>query len=131
MNRKKSRNSIGATAWNGRYAAFALATLVALFSYGCKKDTGKDDIDANVPQCLKQVIQARESRCSVSVYKYVFNEEDAYLIESRCPDALHTLYDTECKHICSPSGGVSGNGDGRCPDFYETAVQVELVYTSP
>ena len=40
---------------------------------------------------------------------------DAYLVIEDGDDGYRTLYDPLGREICSPSGGVDGEGDGRCP----------------
>jgi hypothetical protein len=40
---------------------------------------------------------------------------DAYLVHDDGDDGYRTLYDRMGREICSPSGGLDGEGDGRCP----------------
>jgi len=40
-----------------------------------------------------------------------------YLISYNIPDSYENLYDSTGQLLCAPSGGLSGRGDGRCPDF--------------
>jgi hypothetical protein len=57
---------------------------------------------------------ARISKCS-------YNEEVVYFVMSPCCDQFDVLYSVNKTPICAPSGGFSGAGDGKCPDFsYDT-----------
>jgi hypothetical protein len=44
-----------------------------------------------------------------------------YLVTPPCCDRFTTLYDAvTCQRVCSPSGGLKGTGDGKCPpDVYD------------
>lgn len=40
-----------------------------------------------------------------------------YYLPPRCCDIPSTLFDSEGNVMCVPDGGITGRGDGRCPDF--------------
>jgi len=40
-----------------------------------------------------------------------------YYITSDCCDQFNYLYDDKCNLICAPDGGLSGMGNGKCPNF--------------
>jgi hypothetical protein len=42
-----------------------------------------------------------------------------YYLPPRCCDIPGVLYDENGIVICNPSGGLTGRGDGRCPDFFQ------------
>lgn len=46
-----------------------------------------------------------------------YKDKTVYLLPPRCCDIQSILYNLEGEVICNPSGGLSGNGDGRCTDF--------------
>ena len=41
---------------------------------------------------------------------------------------MSTLYDENCNKICSPDGGIAGNGDGLCPDFFTNRTNERLIW---
>lgn len=43
---------------------------------------------------------------------------DGYLVIDDGADGFYTLYSAWGGVICSPGGGVSGDGDGECPDAF-------------
>lgn len=57
-----------------------------------------------------------------SIYRYEYNGQTVYYVPPQCCDQYSTLYDINGNIICAPDGGLTGNGDGQCPDFfYESA----------
>jgi hypothetical protein len=58
----------------------------------------------------------------------MYKDKTAYLFSSNCCDQYNEVYDSECKYICAPSGGITGRGDGQCEDFNTSAKLVRLVW---
>lgn len=52
-----------------------------------------------------------------SISKCAYQEETVYYVPAPCCDQYATLYDAEKEVVCYPSGGLTGQGDGRCRDF--------------
>ena len=40
-----------------------------------------------------------------------------YYVPPRCCDVWSDLYDADGALVCHPDGGITGGGDGRCPDL--------------
>jgi hypothetical protein len=53
-----------------------------------------------------------------------------FLVVPDCCDQYISVYSSECALICSPSGGFSGKGDGKCLDFYQEAKEGLLLWKS-
>jgi hypothetical protein len=51
------------------------------------------------------------------IARYAYHGEIVYYVVAPCCDHLDTLYDGPGAVLCYPTGGFSGHGDGRCPDF--------------
>lgn len=67
-----------------------------------------------------------------SIWAYSWNGQRVYLVsEATCCDQFSTLYDECFEPLCAPSGGISGKGDGRCPDFQQQATNQQLVWRDP
>ena len=45
-----------------------------------------------------------------------------YLFKPLCCDQLDKLYDVNGRYVCAPSGGFTGQGDGRCPAWVHRAL---------
>ncbi len=52
------------------------------------------------------------------IAQFDYRDEKVYYLPPRCCDIPSTLYDAAGAVICSPDGGFTGKGDGRCPDFF-------------
>lgn len=62
------------------------------------------------------------------ILKYRYQYMDVYYIPADCCDQLNPLYDEFGKKICSPDGGFTGKGDGRCPDFDRSSQTAVIIW---
>ena len=62
------------------------------------------------------------------VDEYLYQGKRVYLFSSDCCDQYNYLYDENCKLICEPSGGITGQGDGNCANFSNEAQHIKLVW---
>jgi uncharacterized protein DUF6970 len=51
------------------------------------------------------------------IARYTYQNQVVYYVAPRCCDIWSTLYTSTGAVLCAPDGGLSGEGDGRCPDF--------------
>ncbi len=76
-----------------------------------------------IPLWLTQMIEDFEASPVANpprrVIQYQYKGNVVYYITSPCCDQFNNLYDIEGNIICAPDGGITGNGDGRCPDFVD------------
>jgi hypothetical protein len=105
-------------------------TCVVLIAVLMMASCGKDDALDNAPACIKEKIKQIESQAPrmAAVWQYDYNGQTVYYIPSDCCDQFNLLFDSECNVICSPDGGFSGGGDGRCTDFYAKAKNKTLIW---
>jgi hypothetical protein len=100
----------------------------ALFTLGCNNE----DIPKEVPNCIKAKIEDIKEQAvwnpPAKIYSYKYNNETVYYIPPRCCDIMSTLYDENCNIICYPDGGIAGNGDGLCPDFFTKRTGERLIW---
>ena len=90
----------------------------------------KVDVPKGTPKCIKKLIKEREDHCLKEVYKYRYEGSDVYLfVPDGCPDLPSVVYSDKCGHVCNPDGGLSGNGDGRCPDFFSQITNEEFIWS--
>lgn len=67
-----------------------------------------------------------------TIWAYTWHGQRVYLASDQtCCDQYLTLYDACFAPLCAPSGGITGRGDGRCPDFYQQATGQQLVWRDP
>lgn len=68
----------------------------------------------------------------VSIVKVRYMGDDYYLFNPGCCDRFSTLYDESGAEVCKPFGGITGKGDGKCPqDYFEQAIEAEVVWKKP
>lgn len=101
------------------------AIIVAL---GC----GNAAVEKETPACIKAEIErlknAPVSSPPSKVYQYTYKGQTVYYIPPKCCDFPSMLFDDSCNVICSPDGGFSGNGDGKCPDFFNARSNEKLIW---
>ena len=100
-----------------------------LITYGCQQDTSLVPKD-QVPECIQQKITKQQNNCLKKVIRYHYRKKVVYLFSrKKCPDAYHPLYDKNCEKVCVPFGGMSGKGNGECPEFEQNATKKELIWS--
>jgi hypothetical protein len=52
-----------------------------------------------------------------SIVKTTFEGKPVYYVPAVCCDIPSELYAEDGALMCYPSGGITGNGDGKCPKF--------------
>ena len=99
------------------------------------KETGiADDIydESSVPACIKKLIagfKAEEVQNPPrKIYRYLYNGKTVYYVTAPCCDFFTDLYDSNCKLIAHPDGGITGRGDGRATDFVKTRTGEKLIW---
>ncbi|HRG07117.1 MAG TPA: hypothetical protein PLJ08_00960 [Cyclobacteriaceae bacterium] len=85
-----------------------------------------EDIDIDAPACVKKLI--KDDPQPVEVWRYQFEDQTVYLVVGDCCDQYNSVYDSNCNLICHASGGITGNGDGRCPEFFDTATDGLMIW---
>jgi hypothetical protein len=54
-----------------------------------------------------------------------------YYLPPRCCDIQGQVFNRAGGVICAPDGGLTGAGDGRCPDFFATRSDEEILWRDP
>ena len=119
--------------------AFYSILLLALLITGCK--TGEtSDIEsineqkpvAGADEWLNNLIfklrQEESANPPAKIYRYTYQDNIVYYLSGRCCDIPSKLYDKSGTVICEPDGGITGRGDGRCPDFFEKRTDETLIW---
>lgn len=63
-----------------------------------------------------------------SIYSYQYNKKTVYYISAPCCDIPSQVFDIDGTLICNPDGGISGKGDGKCFDFFQTRTDEKLIW---
>ncbi len=110
-----------------------LLAIPALMSETCKnkkKETAEEP--GGIPVCIQQKIDSikKEPRWNppAEVNEYSYNGKRAFLFSSDCCDFFNPVLDSACNYVCAPHGGITGKGDGKCPDFDKAATHIKLIW---
>ncbi|MBU1099231.1 MAG: hypothetical protein KKA84_02420 [Bacteroidetes bacterium] len=63
-----------------------------------------------------------------SIWQYTYEGQLVYYVPPQCCDQFSVLYDKEGDYICAPDGGITGRGDGQCPDFFSDRKNEKLIW---
>ena len=92
----------------------------------------KKDCKPGIPECIQQRIEEIKKQPKwnppAEINEYSYNGQTVYLVSADCCDQYDVLLDSKCNKICSPGGGIGGNGDGKCEDFYKKATNKKLIW---
>jgi hypothetical protein len=64
-----------------------------------------------------------------SIWKYTYKGLVVFYVPPSCCDVPSELYDSDGNLICSSDGGITGDGDGKCPDFFNVRTDEQRVWT--
>lgn len=109
------------------YGVLAAATL----STACLLSTGPH-LPKDTPTWLRDLIQDLASQPvanpPASITAFTYRDQTVYFLPSRCCDIPSVLYDASGVVLCAPDGGITGQGDGRCPDFVTARRDERLIW---
>jgi hypothetical protein len=92
-----------------------------------------DLVPAPDPPCVDDLIAEILSRppYGASITRAMYRGQVTYLVQEPCCDFLNPLYDSSCQVICHPDGGIHGQGDGLCADYYDERWDVQVIWEDP
>lgn len=106
-----------------------LLCLVTLLLSGCGQVLPPQNDN---PRWIKELVARFESapvgNPPQSIFRYEYKGQFVYYVPAQCCDQMSILYDSNGKDICAPDGGLSGRGDGQCPDFLKERKDERLVW---
>jgi hypothetical protein len=108
-----------------------LATSIALLLISsCSKP-----VCPEIPACIEAKIDALKAQPKQNpageVRLYDYKGKTVYGFSAGCCDQFYSVYDAYCNYVCAPSGGITGKGDGSCPDFDSTAKDLGIIWKDP
>ncbi|HYC40521.1 MAG TPA: hypothetical protein VEB63_08535 [Chitinophagaceae bacterium] len=98
----------------------ALLLLQLLGSPSCSKE--------EMPDCIRRMTEAPATESPQRIDVYEYRGKTVYFVTEDCCDKFNTVYDERCNAICAPSGGITGQGDRKCPDFARDAKFVRVLW---
>ena len=105
------------------YIRHLIFVVVAVALAGCGASMpGTGSEQTPVPAAITALIHELEGQPVANPPAYIASYEYAgqvvYYEPPRCCDIYGNLYDAMGQVICHPDGGLTGKGDGRCPEFF-------------
>lgn len=73
---------------------------------------------------MKEKINQRDVN---AIFRYEVDGKTYYGLSILGKDVMYPLYDAAGNYVCSPSGGLTGRGDGKCPELRMKIQQQEQV----
>ncbi len=108
-------------------AAFLMIIFLIMLLAGCSPTTQSAN-PAWVDKVIKQFENDSVGNPPQSIWSYEYNGQGVYFIPAQCCDMYSTLYDANGNIICAPDGGLTGKGDGKCPDFFSQRTNEQLIW---
>lgn len=91
-------------------AIILIVILAAAYIFISKSNSSKDTI-------IEKILRSDDTETIQTIYSCTYKGNQVYYVASNMPDSFISLLDEKGNYICSPSGGLSGKGDGTCTDF--------------
>ncbi|RPI02276.1 MAG: hypothetical protein EHM64_14280 [Ignavibacteriae bacterium] len=63
-----------------------------------------------------------------SIWEYEYKGRIVYYVPPQCCDQFSVLFDAKGNAICAPDGGITGTGNGQCPDFFQLRKNEKLIW---
>ena len=108
--------------------SYIFALICGCGSRGSAPQSGQSDW---VTTQIAQFQKAPVGNPPQSIWQYEYNGNIVYYIPSQCCDQFSQLYDADGKLLCAPDGGISGKGDGKCPEFFQLRKNEILIWRGP
>lgn len=105
---------------------FTLVIFLTIAAEKCKQANEK--IPACIQQKIDQIKKEPKWNPPAEVYEYRYNGKKVFYFSSNCCDRYNEVFDEDCNYVCAPSGGYTGKGDNKCPDFTASATKIRLVW---
>jgi hypothetical protein len=103
-----------------------LITLVFLLT-ACAQATPSSN-PAWVDKLISQFEHDPVANPPLSIWRYDYNGQTVYFVPAHCCDIFSVVYTANGEVLCSPDGGLTGAGDGKCPDFFTTRTGEQLIW---
>lgn len=79
-----------------------------------------------------QAVMAERKRNPITrILSYQYRGQLVYFQSAPCCDQFSQVFDTRGRVLCQPDGGLTGKGDGKCPDFDKNKTEEKLVWQDP
>ena len=80
---------------------------------------------------IAAVLAERKRNPITRILRYQYGGKTVYYQSAPCCDQFSQVFDTRGTLLCNPDGGITGKGDGKCPDFEKNKSNEKLVWQDP
>ena len=112
----------------GAMTSWACLIAAGVLSSGCAATGPREDVPPWVTELIRQLEAEPVANPPAYVARYDYKGVQVYYVPPRCCDVPGTLYDEAGEVLCGPDGGLSGRGDGRCPDFFTARRNEQIIW---
>jgi hypothetical protein len=109
--------------------------LIFFLSAGCGSNPAAPDSSTDSPAWVTAVIRQLQTQPVANppafVARYEYKRDTVYFVPQRCCDVMSVVYRSDGAIMCQPDGGLGGNGDGRCPDFFAERRNERIIWRDP
>lgn len=119
-----------------RFLLLLLADVLCCLSVLFVSCTNKSPVAPDqAPAWLTALIRAFErdpvASPALSITRYEYKGEVVYFVPPRCCDIWSDVYRADGSILCHANGGITGGGDGRCPDFLSERTTAQIIWQDP
>ena len=105
---------------------FVLLALILLC--GCSDSSSPDKNPDWITTIISKFENETVGNPPQSIWMYEYNNQIVYYVPPQCCDQFSNLFDQFGNLICAPDGGFTGQGDGRCSDFFSVRKNEKLIW---
>ncbi len=113
-------------------AILSTTILISAGYYFSNKEKNQGNSSTNNPSWVNDFIKKEESNTvanpPASLTKCIYKNQTVYYVPPRCCDIPSVVFNDKGETICSPDGGETGRGDGKCSDFLESKTDCAIVW---
>ncbi|SFQ28638.1 DUF6970 domain-containing protein [Hymenobacter arizonensis] len=80
---------------------------------------------------ISAVLAERKRNPIIRILSYDYRGQTVYYQSAPCCDQYSQVFDSQGRLLCQPEGGITGKGDGKCPDFDKNKANEKLVWQDP
>ena len=96
-------------------------------------DSYDDLLLKNEPQFVKDLVTKLKtepvSNPPTFIQKCKLDSKITYYQSPKAGDQMSVLFDANGNVLCSPDGGITGKGDNKCPEYFQTRTECDYVWT--
>jgi hypothetical protein len=109
----------------------ASVVLLLLSAGACGHPNAPDQVPAWLTSVIRELEAQPVANPPAFIARYEYEREVVYYLPARCCDIWSNLYRVDGTIRCHPDGGLTGHGDGRCPDFSTARTNEQIIWRDP